>query len=125
VKPTITIYCEGSDTKIAVLTKEKDKIKVFRTLSIDMVHPTFDIEDEAINSLSIEGEDVKIENMNKADVSTTASMNMVAAAFKGISLNNAQFIPALTEPSIYYHIFEGNKEGRSAKLTQEIISDIQ
>ena len=51
--------------------------------------------------------------------------NVILSSLKGINLNNCLFLPALTEPAIYYHIFEGTKEGEGSKLTQEIILDIQ
>ena len=36
MKPLVCIYCEGNDTKIAVINKdsETDKVKVLRTASI-------------------------------------------------------------------------------------------
>jgi Tfp pilus assembly protein PilN len=46
-------------------------------------------------------------------------------ALKGINLKTAEFISTVTEPAIYYHIFEGNKVSSTSKLTEEIISDIQ
>lgn len=125
MKPLVCIYCEGNDTKIAVIIKEKEKIKVLRTTSFDVVQPSFDLED-GLSSLNIDGEDLELDKLNKRDsVSSTAGQSIIVSALKGINLSNCLFLPALTEPAIYYHIFEGAKQGKGSKLTQEIIYDIQ
>ncbi|MGE5412265.1 MAG: PilN domain-containing protein, partial [Clostridiales bacterium] len=46
-------------------------------------------------------------------------------ALSGLKLNNCDFIPAITEPALHYHIYEGSKENNSSKLLQEIIEEIQ
>jgi hypothetical protein len=125
LKPLVCIYCEGNDTKIAVVTKEKEKIKVLKTTSFDVVQPSLDIED-GLSSLNIDGEDLELDKINKSDsASAQASQSVILSSLKGINLNNCLFLPALTEPAIYYHIYEGSKEGKGSKLAQEIISDIQ
>ena len=125
MKPLICIYCEGTDTKIAVVVKDKEKIKVLRTASFDTVQPSLDLED-GLSSLNIDGEDLELDKINKRDTAAaSASQGVIVSYLKGINLTNSLFVPALTEPSIYYHIFEGSKLGKGSKLTQEIISDIQ
>ncbi len=46
MKPLICLYAEGNDTKIAVLSKEKDtdKLKVFRTGTVSTTPSSVDIE---------------------------------------------------------------------------------
>ena len=125
MKPLVCIYCEGSDTKIAVVVKEKEKLKVLRTTSFDIIQPTLDLE-EGLSNLNLDGEDLEIDKINKRDSSSAqASQSVILSSLKGINLNNCLFLPALTEPALYYHIFEGAKEGKGSKLTQEIILDIQ
>jgi Tfp pilus assembly protein PilN len=125
LKPLVCIYCEGNDTKIAIVVKEKEKIKVLRTTSFDVIQPTLDLED-GLSSLNIDGEELELDKINKRDsASSQASQSVIISSLKGINLNNCLFLPALTEPAIYYHIFEGTKQGKGSKLTQEIISDIQ
>ena len=125
MKPLVCIYCEGNDTKLAVIVKEKEKIKVLKTASLDVIQPTLDLED-GLSSLNIDGEDLELDKINKSDSATVqASQTIISSALKGINLNNCLFIPALTEPAIYYHIFEGSKQEKESKLTQEIISDIK
>lgn len=125
MKPLVCIYCEGNDIKIAVVVKEKEKIKVLKTASFDIVPPPLDLED-GLSSLNIDGEDLELDKINKMNsASVQASQSGIISSLKGINLNNCLFLPALTEPAIYYHIFEGTKEEKGSKLTQEIILDIQ
>lgn len=125
MKPVVCIYYEGTDSKLAIVTKEKEKIKVLLAASFDVVPAPIDIED-GLSTLNIEGEDFALEKISKKEsASVQASQTVISHALKGFNLNNALFIPALTEPAIYYHVFEGSREGRNSKVTQEIISDIQ
>jgi len=128
VKPIVCLYCEGNDTKVAVLSKEQDKLKIVKVASYDSVHPAIDIED-GFSSISMEGDGLTLEKVEKETTVTSAltvtGAGLISAALKDINLSKCEFIPALTEPSIYYHIFEGKKNAKSAKLTQEIINDIK
>jgi len=126
VKQLICIYCEGSDTKIAVVNKEKENVKVLKTASVDVLQPALQLED-GVSDLNIEGEDLTLQNLKHEDSATvsSSSQNILNSELVGINLNKSYFIPALTEPSIYYHVFDGNKDGKSSKVTQEIINDIQ
>lgn len=128
MKPIVCIYCEGNDTKVAVVSKEQDKLKIAKFASYDSVHPVMDIED-GITSLSIEGEGLTLEKVEKetsvSSAMTVTGAGLISAALKDFNLSKYYFLPALTEPSIYYHIFEGKKSVKNAKLTQEIINDIK
>ena len=125
MKQLICIYCEGSDTKLAVINKEKDSIKVIKTASADVLQPVLQLED-GISDLNIEGEDLTLHNLkHENETLNTSSQNILSDELIGINLNKSYFIPALTEPSIYYHVFEGNKEEKPSKITQDIINDIQ
>lgn len=128
MKPIVCLYCEGNDTKVAVLSKEQDKLKIVKVASYDSVHPAIDIED-GFSSISMEGDGLTLEKVERETTVTSAltvtGAGLISAALKDINLSKCEFIPALTEPSIYYHIFEGKKNAKSAKLTQEIINDIK
>jgi len=54
MKHLVCIYCEGNDTKIAVVHKDNDnsKIKVIRTTSASLVQSSRDLEAKA-SGLSI------------------------------------------------------------------------
>lgn len=127
MKQLICVYCEGNDTKIAAVEKVKDKIKVLKTVSFDVLQPALEV-DDGIGELKIEGEELTLEGLDKQASMTqsvnTSGLNVINSSLRGIVLNKAFFIPALTEPSIIYHIYEGSKKSKSVKLTQEIADDI-
>ena len=129
MKPVICVYCEGNETKLVVVSKEKDKIKVQDAAMFDVVQTSLDLED-SISSLQLEGEDAAFEGIS-APVSTAesklvkSSLSQISDAIRPYNPNNCLFIPTLTEPSIYYHIFEGSKTEKASQLTQDIINDIQ
>lgn len=131
MKPLVCIYCEGTELKATVLSKENGKLKVLKTASTDVVQPVMATDDSLAN-LQLNTEDLQIEELKKstgplggASKSDSTSISLMNDALSGINLNAAQFIPALTEPAIFYHVFEGSKYPRPAKVTQEIINDIQ
>ncbi|MBZ0199855.1 MAG: PilN domain-containing protein [Ignavibacteriaceae bacterium] len=125
MKTLICIYCEGTDTKIAVVSKEKEKIKLLRTASFDVLTHKHEV-DPAFASIQIEGDTLNFNDAEKNEGSLGISNPaLINSELKGINLSKCLFIPGLTEPAIYYHIFEVSKKAGIAKVTQEIISDIQ
>jgi hypothetical protein len=130
MKSLVCIYCEGNDTKLAVVGKEKDseKVKVFRTASVSVSPSAMNIE-AAATGFNLEEESLQIEGMEheatklNSDVEAS-SINEVTAALAGLNLTNHLFIPALTEPSLYYHLYEGSRSSKAVKLKQSIIEEI-
>ena len=128
MKPVITVYCESNDVKLAVVSKDSSNGKptVLKTASVSLLQSStnlgtgggFRMEEE---SLDIEGLDESASIKGEAEYS---GLNEASAALSGFNLNKHLFIPALTEPNIYYHIFEGVRPPNPAKLKQEIINDI-
>ena len=127
---TICTYCEGNDTKIIVVSKDKNHIKVHTAATFDVVQSALELED-SITGLKIEGEELSFEGTTGTKTSSNersialSSISLINDALKGYNLKKSLFIPAITEPSIYYHLFEGSKVGKSSKITQDIIDDIQ
>ncbi|OGU73252.1 MAG: hypothetical protein A2V93_03020 [Ignavibacteria bacterium RBG_16_34_14] len=129
MKPLICIYFEGNDTKVAVVSKVNGKLMVLKTAAVDFVQPTIDLE-EGISNLSIEGTDLDLEKIQSQDTSLDSKMaastvTTLANNLAGINLKKSLFIPALTEPALHYHIYEGSKQLASAKVADDIIDDIQ
>lgn len=129
MKPLVCVYCEGNDTKLAVVAKEKDssKIKVLRTASVSILSSTTDLEADS-TSFSVEGESLDIEGIDETtsiegDIDSS-SLSEINEALKDLNLSKYNFIPALTEPAIYYHQFEGQRPSNAAKLKQEIVNEI-
>jgi Tfp pilus assembly protein PilN len=129
MKPLICIYCEGNDTKVAVVSKVSGKLMVLKTAGVDFVQPTIDLE-EGISNLNIEGTELDLEKIQTQDTALESKMaastvTTLANNLAGINLNKSLFIPALTEPALHYHIYEGSKQLAAAKVADNIIDDIQ
>lgn len=130
MKPLVCIYCEGNDTKLAVVGKENDsdKIKVYRTASVSVTPSTIDVEEGAAGisledgALQLEGLDGETATLESED--SSASIDEIQNALAGLNLSKYSFIPSLTEPSIYYHLYEGSRSTKPAKLKQSIIDEI-
>jgi hypothetical protein len=129
MKPLVCIYCEGNDTKLAVINKETEssKPKVLKTASVSLIQSSTELEAEA-SGFKIEGEALDMEGLEesasiKSDTDTS-SMTEISTTLKDFNLSKHLFIPALTEPAIYYHLFEGARPPKPSKLKQEIINEI-
>jgi hypothetical protein len=125
----IFTYCEGNDTKIIVASKDKNHIKIHSAATFDVVQSALELED-SITGLKIDGDELSFEGTSGAKTSNErtialSSISLINEALKGYNLKKSLFVPAITEPSIYYHLFEGSKVGKSSKITQDIIDDIQ
>jgi len=130
MKPLVCVYCEGNDTKLAVVGKEKDSdnLKVFRTASVSVTPSSVDIEAGA-TGISLEDEALQLEGMDGESTSLDSdveesSIDEIQKVLSGLNLSQYSFIPALTEPSIYYHLYEGSRSSKPAKLKQDIIDEI-
>ncbi len=128
MNPIIFTYCEGNDTKLAVFIKEKDKVKFLKAGSYDVIQTALDLE-ESITGLKIDGDEMSFEgSLGKRSSEerkvTISSIGLINEALKSFNLKKSLFIPTLTEPSIFYHVFEGSKVSNTSKVTQEIINDI-
>lgn len=130
MKPLVCIYCEGNDTKVAVINKDgdSDKIKVLRTASISVARSAVEIESQS-TGLGMDGDVLQLEGLDgdptslETDIETTG-VNDLQNALAGLNLSKYLFIPALTEPTIYYHLYEGPKPQKALKLKQQIIDEI-
>lgn len=131
MKPLVSIYSEGNNTKVAVVSKVNGKLTVLRTANVDFVQPSIDIE-EGISNISIESGDFDLDKVQMQDSAleskmTASTVSTLASHLSGINLTNCLFIPGLTEPAIHYHIYEGAKQLSTAnnKIVQDIVDDIQ
>jgi len=126
MKPVISIYCESNDIKVAVITKDSitAKPKVLKTASIGHVKSAdsldgtgggFSMDEESLLGLD--------ESVSKAEPDLSG-LSELSATLSGFNLSKHQFLPALTEPNIYYHLYEGERPDNPAKLKQAIINDI-
>ncbi len=129
MKPIICTYSEGNDTKVAVVVKEKNKLKILKAATFDVVQPALELED-SISGLKIEGEELSFEGSGGLKTSidrntAISSIALLSDSLKEFNLKKSLFALAVTEPSLYYHAVDSSKVGKSSKVTQEIIEDIQ
>ena len=105
-----------------------DKVKVFRTASVSLAPSSVNIEAGATGislddgALQLEGLDAESTTI-ESDVEDS-SIDEIQKVLSGLNLSQYSFIPALTEPSIYYHLYEGSRSSKPAKLKQAIIDEI-
>ena len=129
MKSIVCVFCEGNDTKIAVVEKEKEKIRILKTGSYNVVQPPVEVA-AGITNLRVDTEDLSFEDLDKespiadVEVVSTSGLALISTSLKGTNLNNSLFIPILTEPSLHYHVYEGSKIGKSSKFVQDLINDI-
>lgn len=129
MKTIACIYCEGNDTKLAVIAQEKgeSRLKVLSTASVDVVGNKTELKPTA--GFNLEGEGLQLEGVDTESSATSdvdaPSIGALGAALNGINLNSLEFVPALTEPAIYYHPFDGKNDLKGAKLVEAILSDIR
>lgn len=127
----VCIYCEGSDSKFAVFERDKGKLRLLRTASIDLYKqssgvqtdmPVFDTAKEGELNLDSLGGDVISQNLE--DVASSGGQlveGIINASLSGIKLQHCKFVPILTEPALFYQT--SNKKGTTGaipKFTQEL-----
>lgn len=125
MKPLVCLYHEGNDTKVAVVTLENEKVKLLKVADFDVVQPQV-TEVEKVSGLNLDS-DMLASNPEQGLVvgGGISAESLLHSALTGMKLSNCEFIQAITEPAIHYHIFEGSKDIPSSQLVQDIIEDIQ
>ena len=129
MKPIVCVYCEGTDTKLAVVSKEKDEIIIHRTVSAGVNNAVVSTNDTSLSDFGGDdfGGDISFDEFGDSD-SGSSSMSDVTALSAGLAdlqLNKTEFIPVLTEPVMTYHLFEGEKKSDKGKMIQSVITDIE
>lgn len=129
MKPIVCVFCEGNESKIAAVEKEKDKIRILKTGSFNVVQPPVEVA-EGITNLKVDTDDLSFEDLDKGssiaevEVVSTSGLALISTSLKGVNLKNSLFIPILTEPALHYHVYEGSKLGKSSKFVPNLINDI-
>ncbi|MCB0743543.1 MAG: hypothetical protein KDC67_06545, partial [Ignavibacteriae bacterium] len=133
MKPIVCVSSEGNDTKIVVLSKEKDGIKIQKTFSMIMSggHDFNDPMASKSDSQALTGVDAdfnlegieegsgKLASVDKNDVSFAANY------FGNEELKKAEFISVVTDPVVNHHIFTGHINTNKQKTINAIIGDIK
>lgn len=132
MKPVICVSTEGHDTKIVVLSKEKDVIKISKTFSMVMSggESFNDPMDDHSDNQSLKGFDSEfsIESVDDSSAQlATVDKNDVSFAanyFGQDELKNIEFIPVVTDPVVNHHNYTGHINSNKKKNIEAIIADI-
>lgn len=138
MKPYIFLYCEGNDSKAVLATKEKDGMKIHRFLSSSEVATADSIVGNVTDTPQTDGGDFNLDELSddfsfddsgsdysQPDVEEpSVDVSSFATQLSDIKLNQAEFIPVVTEPNINYHTFESGNQGDNKKLKNEAKKDI-
>jgi len=129
MKPLVCVYCEGNDTKLAVLTKGKERIKVVRTISVTL-EDTSTSELDAITDFGGDdfGNDIALNDIGNVSADSQKSSGDIAyvgGLTSDLPLSKSLFVPIISEPIVNYHIYDGIKEIDKNKLVDIIIKDIK
>jgi len=134
MKSQVFIYCEGTDTKIVVTSREKESIKILRTVTFKSKSASDqDISSEgSADEFSLEGMsgDFSIDEMDSSSEESTGGFSNteignLAQGLEGINLSNSRFIPIGTEPGMNYHVYEGPREKDKQKQILAITTEIE
>jgi len=129
MKPLVCLYCEGSDSKIVVVTKENNQVKILRAASVDVMgssHAAGESGNEAVPMIADEA-GIQIDagggaNINMQGFSSGGVFeSLVNAELRGIKLHTCEFIPVLTEPSLFYQIIP--KRLTETKVKTDVLKD--
>lgn len=132
MKPIVCVSSEGQDTKIVVLSKEKEGIKIHKTFSMVMSggesfnDPMADKSDQSLKGFDSEfslesvgeGGSNQLASVDKSDVSFAANY------FSEEEIKNADFIPVVTDPVVNHHNYNGNITSNKKKNIEAMITDI-
>jgi len=131
MKPFVTLYCEGTETKVALFSLEKENIKLLKTLSVrsaDLVDtgvPTSESTDfsleEVGEGISFEGDVDEEGSGSSIDVS---ELSLISSALQDVKLSQTLFLPIVTEPVVNFHIYEGENIDDRNKQLGAISTDI-
>ncbi len=129
MKPYIFLYCEGSENKLVVFTKDKNGVKLLKIASVKSSAST-GTEAEQVSDFNLDdmGGEISFDKLDSTDFNSTSTETDVSGinnALLDVKLNQSQFIPIITEPVANYHIYDGPVEEDKNKLIEAIITDIQ
>ena len=131
MKPLIYLYCEGTESKAIVISREKDELQVIKTFAISMVGTT-DSSTSEIPELGIDtmSGDINFESLEAGaggdDAAEDSSdIGLLSNELAEFNLKNASFIPITTDPSINFHVYEGEKLSDKNKQLDLILKDIE
>lgn len=141
MKSIACLYCEGTDAKVAVLSKEKTGIRIVRTASLTMsrtsqstsqgrTNALAEIENQSMGNLT--SDDISFDSLEASDgishqqgeQEDTSDVALFNSTLSGIKVTSLDYIPIVTEPTVNYHHYEGQIGTNKKKLIQAVVADI-
>lgn len=134
MKPLVSVYCEGTEVKLALLSNEKGSIKILNVLSVSSTEAS-----RTGSSLPTEADEFSMEEMGSelsldedSSISSSSSSNVdssdfgtISTLFTDLKLGQTEFLPIVTDPTINYHIYEGSLEKDKSKQIEAIVNEIR
>lgn len=131
MKQIVCLYCEGSDTKIAVLSREKEGVKVHKVTSLTLSsaaksHSKNDVIPDLDSNLAGELSFDSLEDNSPFGVedSKTSEIGNLNKELSSFALSKMEFIPVITEPTVNFHLYEGQRNTNKKKLLEAVAKDI-
>lgn len=130
MKPIVCVSSEGQDTKIVILSREKDKIKVNKTFSMTMSGGESFLDSTEEEDISLKGLDSEFsletldETGNKLASVDKNDIGYVANYISKDEIKNAEFIPVITDPIVNHHNYNGVISSNKNKNIEAIREDI-
>ena len=134
MKPLICFYCDGSEAKLAVITKEKEEISVLKVASIttaNTMESSPSLGQETALEIDSSGDSISFDALDDSsgviddDSVDMSEVSMIANQLADINLAKAEFIPVVTEPVVNFHVYSGTTEKDKNKVKDAIIEDIE
>ncbi len=135
MKPLVFLYTEGTQTKVVVCSADDGSLSVHKSFTAAMTGGKGDAvsgHDEMpdFNLDSVGGGDISFDSLEEGGDTVGAEddnsdIDAISNKLTDIKLQKATFIPITTDPTVNYHVYEGEKLDDKSKLIDLMIKDIE
>lgn len=132
MKPLVFLYNEGTQTKIAVCTADNETLSVIKTFTASMTGGQMDSGTDEMPDFNLDsvGGDINFESLEEGDETSAngednSDIGIISDKLREFKLQKAGFIPITTDPSVNYHVYEGERIDDKSKQLDLIIKDIE
>ena len=132
MKPLVCLYCEGTDAKLAVLSRDKESIKIHRVAAITLsrvLQSSISKHDALAELESRNGSDElsfeSLDSVNAAEAhSDQSDVGLFYSALHGLKIKKMLYMPVVTEPTVNYHQYDGPRDTNKKKLIRSVLTDL-
>ncbi|MEW6702335.1 MAG: hypothetical protein AB1298_06410 [Bacteroidota bacterium] len=134
MKQVVCLYCEGTDAKFAVLSKDNNGIKIHRVASLTLTRALQTAsKQEAMAELEaqeIAAGDISLDSLDSESAASplqvdSSDVGTLNASLSDLKINSMLYIPVVTEPTVNYHSYDGPRDPNRKKLIRSVINDLQ